>query len=227
MSLAIGALAFPAMDQADLTGPFEVLTQLPGADFHIISRDGKPIRDVRGFIITPGHSFADTPPLDVLVVPGGTGVNLLMEDETTLDFLRHHAATARLILSVCTGALLCGAAGLLRGRRTTTHWTCQHLLPFFGATAEEARVVVDGNLVSAAGVTSGIDGALVAASLLGGEQTACEIQLYLQYAPEPPFTSGSPGTAPAKVLAALKKKTEAVTRDREALARRAAARLGL
>jgi len=227
MSLTIGALAFPDMDQADLTGPFEVLCRLPGSSFLIISQNGRPVCDARGFVITPGLDFAHTPALDVLVVPGGAGVNRLMEDEAALAFVRDRAEAARLVLSVCTGALVCGAAGLLRGKRATTHWASHALLPFFGATAENARVVVDGKFVFAAGVTSGIDAALIAASLLAGEQTAREIQLYMQYAPEPPFESGTPETAPPEVLAALKNTLHDITAEREILARRAAARLGI
>lgn len=225
--LTLGALAFPKMDQADLTGPFEVLSRLPDSTFHIASRDGAPIRDVRGLIITPEFDFAGLPPLDVLIVPGGAGVNALMEDETTLAFLRERAARARLVFSVCSGALACGAAGLMRGKRATTHWSTFHLLPYFGARPEDARVVVDGNLVSAAGVTSGLDGALTIAARLRGEQTAREIQLYLQYAPEPPFDSGTPETSPPAVLGALKNSLREVTAERDALARRVAARLGI
>ena len=169
----------------------------------------------------------DASALDLLLVPGGPGVNLLMEDEPTLAFLRQQASGARLVLSVCTGALLLGAAGLLQGRKATTHWTVRHLLPLFGAMPQNARVVEDGSLVSAAGVTSGLDGALRAAAILGGTQCAEGIQLALEYAPEPPFASGRPETAPEAVRAAVEDSTRGLVAERTAIAHRIAARLGL
>lgn len=223
--LVIGGIIFPKMDQADFTAPFEVLSRLPDSEFLVIGKTRDPIHDARGLILTPQVSFAEAPLLDVLLVPGGFGVNALMEDEETLAFLRKKAAEAQLLLSVCTGALLCGAAGLLRGRRATTHWSAHHLLPLLGAIPEDARVVVDGNLVTAAGVTSGIDGALRAAAILRGEKAAQEIQLYMEYAPSPPFSSGTPKTAPAKILAAVKASTHDVTAEREKIARRIAGKM--
>ena len=214
------------MDQADFTGPFEVLTRLPDAEFLVIASDRSPIRDAKGLILTPQIGFADTPKLDVLLVPGGSGVNALMEDEATLSFVREQVAGAKLVLSVCTGALLLGATGFLQGRKTTTHWASHHLLPLFGATPVNERVVVDGNLVSTAGVTSGIDGALCAAAILCGEHAAKEIQLYLEYSPAPPFHSGSPATAPTEVLEAVKASLQAVTEERAAISCRVASRLG-
>lgn len=226
-SLRIGGLVFPEIDQADFTGPFEVLSRLPDSEFLVIAPDLKPVRDVKGLILTPQIAFTDTPALDVLLVPGGPGVNALMEDEPTLKFLRRQAAGAKLVLSVCTGALLLGATGLLQGRRATTHWACHHLLPLFGALPQSARVVVDGSLVTAAGVTSGIDAALQAAVMLFDEHTAQEIQLSLEYAPAPPFASGSPATAPASVLAAVELSTRTLTAERTDLAQRIAIRLGI
>jgi cyclohexyl-isocyanide hydratase len=150
-----------------------------------------------------------------------------MDDEETLDWVRRQAAAARCVFSVCTGALICGAAGLLKGKRATTHWSAFHLLPLFGAAPVNERVVIDGNLVSAAGVTAGIDGALRVAALLRGDDAARAIQLYLQYAPEPPFDSGTPETAPPAILAAARRSADEITRRREATARRIAARLGI
>lgn len=225
--IRIGGLVFPEIDQADFTGPFEVLSRLPNSEFLVIGADLKPVRDVKGLILTPQITFRDAPALDLLLVPGGPGVNALMEDEPTLAFLRRQAAGARLVLSVCTGALLLGAAGLLRDRRATTHWTAHHLLPLFGALPQAARVVVDGSLVTAAGVTSGIDAALQVAAMLSGEHTAQEIQLSMEYAPAPPFASGSPATAPASVLAAVELSTRMLTAERTEVAQRIARRLGI
>jgi cyclohexyl-isocyanide hydratase len=225
--LLIGGIIFPGIDQADFTGPFEVLSRIPGAGFLVIAADASPVRDAKGLVLTPQVDFARAPQLDVLLVPGGPGVNALMEDEATLSFLRKQAAGARLVLSVCTGALLLGAAGLLGGRRATTHWASHHLLPLFGALPVNERVVVEGNLVTTAGVTSGIDGALHVAAILHGEQTAREIQLYLEYAPAPPFNSGSPESASLEVLAAVKASMQSVITDRERIARRVAERLKL
>jgi cyclohexyl-isocyanide hydratase len=223
-SLIIGGLIFEDMDQADFTGPFEVLSRVPDATFHVIAKTSEPIRDVRGLVLTPTLSFGQSPQLDVLLVPGGNGVNALMEDEEVLDFLRQQAAASRVILSVCTGALLCGAAGLLEGKRATTHWASHHLLSLFGALPVDARVVQDGILVTAAGVTSGIDAALRVAAMLRGDEVAKKIQLYMQYAPEPPFNCGSPESAPASVVEATRASMRSVLDSRAEIARRAAAR---
>lgn len=150
-----------------------------------------------------------------------------MEDAEVLGWIRNQAAGAHSIFSVCTGALLCGAAGLLRGRRATTHWASFHLLPLFGAIPVNERVVVDGNWVFAAGVTAGIDGALRLAAVLRGEETAQAIQLDMVYAPEPPFDSGTPETAPPAILEQARQSRAAITAQREATARRVAAKLGI
>lgn len=185
------------------------------------------MRDVRGLRLTPDASLADAPQLDVLHIPGGFGQEALMEDAEVLDWIRRQAAGARCVFSVCTGALICGAAGLLAGRRATTHWSAFHLLPYFGAIPVNERVVVDGSMVFAAGVTAGIDGALRVAAELRGEETAQAIQLYMQYAPEPPFDSGTPETAPAAVLDYARRSVQAITAQRGETARRVAARLGV
>src|SRR6202042_2678424 len=150
--------------------------------------------------LTPDAALADAPQLDVLHVPGGFGQEALMEDEAVLGWIREQATGARSVFSVCTGALLCGAAGLLQGRRATTHWASFHLLPFFGAIQVNERVVVDGSYILAAGVTAGIDGALRLAAELRGDEAAQAIQLHMVYAPEPPFNSGPPQTPPAPIL---------------------------
>ena len=151
-----------------------------------------------------------------------------MEDEEVLGWIRRQAAEARSVFSVCTGALLCGAAGLLKGRRATTHWASFHLLPFFGALPVNERVVLDGNWVFAAGVTAGIDGALGLAAELRGDEAAQTIQLYMMvYAPEPPFDGGTPETAPAAILDKALQSVRGVTAQREETARRITAHLGI
>lgn len=225
--LRIGSLLFPQLDQIDFTGPFEVFSRLPGATLHLISKEKKPLRDARGLLLMPEQTLAEVPRLDLLHVPGGPGQAALMEDDATLAFLRQQAAHARCVFSVCTGALLLGAAGLLKGRKATTHWAAFDLLPYFGATPVNERVVKDGNLVTAAGVTAGIDGALRVAALLCGDQQAQAIQLQLHYAPEPPFTSGTPGTAPPEVVRSVCAGYQALTEARLATARRLGARLGV
>lgn len=218
--LSIGGLIFPGLDQADFTGPFEVLSRVPESEFLVLGPDRSPVCDARGLVLTPQLALAEAPPLDVLLVPGGPGVNALMEDPTIRTFLRRQAEGTQLVLAVCTGVLVLGAAGLLRDRRATTHWASHHLLPLFGAVPVDERVVVDGGLITTAGVTSGLDGALRAAALLRGDQAAQEIQLYMEYAPSPPFFSGSPHTAPAPVLAAVKASLRDITREREEIVRR-------
>ena len=225
--LEIGSLLFEGIDQIDLTGPFEVLSRIPNSTYRIYGRTAEPVRDVRGLRLTPDALIGDAPQLDVLHVPGGFGQEDLMEDEAVLGWLRHQAAGARSVFSVCTGALLCGAAGLLKGRRATTHWASFDLLRYFGATPVDERVVVDGGWVFAAGVTAGIDGALRLAAELRGEDVAKAIQLYMAYAPEPPFESGTPEQAPPDVLEQTRASVADITNRRAATARRFAARLGV
>ncbi|MGI4982453.1 MAG: DJ-1/PfpI family protein [Janthinobacterium lividum] len=225
--LQIGSLLFEGVDQIDLTGPFEVLSRIPNATYRIYGKTTQSVRDLKGLRLTPDATLADAPALDVLHVPGGYGQQALMEDQEVLTWIRRQAQGAHSVFSVCTGALLCGAAGLLQGRRATTHWASFHLLPFFGAIAVDERVVVDGNWVFAAGVTAGIDGALRLAAELRGADAARAIQLHMVYAPEPPFDSGTPRTAPPAVLAQARQALAGITAEREASARRVAARLGI
>lgn len=225
--LQIGSLLFEGIDQIDLTGPFEILSRIPNSTYRIFGKAAAPVKDIRGLRLTPDAVLAEAPQLDVLHVPGGFGQEALMEDEEVLAWVRTQAAGAKCVFSVCTGALICGAAGLLKGRRATTHWASQHLLPFFGAVPVNERVIVDGNFVFAAGVTSGIDGALRVAADLRGDETAQGIQLYMQYAPEPPFDSGTPETAPPAILATARTAVRAITEKREATARRVAQKIGV
>ena len=225
--LRIGALIFPRMDQIDFTGPYAVLSRVPDSTIQVMSGDGAPVRDHKGLILTPDTKLADASSFDVLLIPGGPGQEALMDDERVLSLIRAHAESAGVLFSVCTGALVCGAAGVLRGRRATTHWAAFDLLRYFGAKPMDARVVVDGNIVSAAGITAGIDGALQLSALVRSEQVAKEIQLDIQYAPEPPFDSGSPERAPRAARQAVSKRYETLTDARRLTAQRIAKRLGV
>ena len=225
--LHIGSLLFDGLDQIDLTGPFEVLSRIPNATYRIYAKTLAPVRDVKGLQLTPDATLADAPQLDVLHVPGGFGQEGVMEDVEVLAWIQRQTEGARSVFSVCTGALLLGAAGLLRGRRATTHWASFHLLPLFGAVPVNERVVIDGNWIFATGVTAGIDGALRLAAELRGDDVARAIQLYMQYAPEPPFDSGTPERAPVAILDQAKRAVAGITAQREATARRVAARLGI
>ena len=182
----------------------QFLSRLPGAQVHVVSKDGKAVTTDSGFSILPGASFADCPQADIICVPGGHGVRQAIADPAIVDFVREQAKGAAWVTSVCTGAFVLGAAGLLKGKRATCHWAYTQLLPLFGATHEAARVVHDGNLVTAGGVTSGIDFALELIALISGDDVARTIQLALEYDPAPPFKGGTPDSAPQQILANLR-----------------------
>jgi cyclohexyl-isocyanide hydratase len=220
MPIVVGCLVYPGQDQIDTTGPFEVVSRLPDVTVHIIGKTVAPVRDLEGLILTPEMAIADVPTLDLLVVPGGFGQQALMDDAEILSLIARQAASGRYLLSVCTGALLCGAAGVLRGRRATTHWASWDLLHYYGAVPDKSRVVVDGNLVSTAGVTAGLDGALTVAALLSGRDVAEAIQLAIEYAPDPPFQSGTPEQAPQAAVRAYQARYGEIHASREAAARR-------
>jgi cyclohexyl-isocyanide hydratase len=213
--LSIGCLIFPQMDQIDFTGPFEVLSRMPDTTIQIMAKELAPIHDVQGLQLTPDISIAETGTFDVLLVPGGYGQQALMHDEEVLELIRKQVHAERLLFSVCTGALLCGAACALTGRQVTTHWSARPLISYYGATFADARVVVDGNIISAAGVTAGLDAALVVVSLLRGDAAAQEIQLAIEYAPNPVFHSGTPDSAPAQVLQSFQRKYAPIGAARE------------
>ncbi|MDE2515668.1 MAG: DJ-1/PfpI family protein [Rhodospirillales bacterium] len=223
--IRIGCVLFPRLTQLDLTGPFEVFAKLPGAETLLLAETLAPVEAETGLAILPHVTLADCPKLDVLLVPGGPGVNTAMENTVLLDFVRTRAGEVRYLTSVCTGALVLGAAGLLAGKRATTHWSVRDLLPAFGATPMPGRVVRDGNLFTGGGVTAGIDFALTVAAELAGPAVAQAIQLQIEYSPAPPFDSGSPETAPTEILAAVRARGAAMRAAREEIIARAAARL--
>lgn len=227
MTLQIGLLLFPQVQQLDLTGPYEVLASLPNVNVHLIWKDLAPVTSSTGLVLSPTTTFEDCPRLDVICIPGGSGVGVLMEDEQTLSFIRRQADHAQYITSVCTGALVLGAAGLLQGKRATTHWAYHALLSPLGATPVKDRVVRDGKLITGGGITAGIDFALTLAAELFDQATAEQVQLQLEYAPAPPFDAGDPETAPAPVLEEAKRRSAESFRVRSQITQRAAARLGL
>ncbi|EKS66416.1 MULTISPECIES: DJ-1/PfpI family protein [Caballeronia] len=225
MTLHIGLLLFPRVQQLDMTGPYDVFAHMADTKVHLVWKTREPVRSSAGMILTPDVTYADCPVLDVLCVPGGSGVGDLMEDEETLAFLREQAAGARYVTSVCTGSLVLGAAGLLRGKRATTHWAYHDLLPDLGAIPVHERVVRDGNLFTGGGITAGIDFALTLAAELVGEHEAQAIQLQMEYAPAPPFDSGDPARAPAAVANDVRERCAPSLAARSAITARVAERL--
>jgi cyclohexyl-isocyanide hydratase len=200
----IGFLLFPQVTQLDLTGPAQILGRVPGAQVHLLWKSLDPVATDVGFTINPTTTFADCPLLDVLCVPGGFGIEGLLDDEETLDFLRRQGAQAKYVTSVCNGALVLGAAGLLHGYRSACHWMWREFLPRFGALPVAQRIVRDRNRISGGGVTAGIDFGLALAAELAGEEVAKMLQLAFEYDPQPPFDCGSPEAAGPERVARLR-----------------------
>jgi cyclohexyl-isocyanide hydratase len=223
--IAIGILIYPNLTQLDATGPAQVLARVPGATVHMIWKTRDPIPTDAGFSIVPNTTFADCPRLDVICVPGGGGQVALMSDPETLDFLRAQAATARYVTSVCTGSLVLGAAGLLKGYRSACHWAWREMLSDFGAIPVAERVVRDRNRISGGGVTAGIDFGLTVAAELAGEEVAQSIQLVLEYDPRPPFDSGTPEKASPERVQRLRERLAPMLESRRKANAEAAARL--
>ncbi len=226
MPLQIGILLFPKVTQLDFTGPLQVFSSLRDAKIHLIWKRIEQVPSDSVMMLTPTTTFADCPQLDVICVPGGVGTDDMVNDEEMLAFLRKQAEGAKYITSVCTGSLVLGAAGLLRGYRAATHWSAIDYLPAFGAIPARTRVCTDRNRVTGGGVTAGIDFALTLVSLLADRRTAEMIQLRLEYNPAPPFDAGSPDTAPAEVVAAMKERSAPAKARRFEAVQRAAERLG-
>lgn len=212
---SIGFVMFPGITQLDFTGPYEVLSRLgtpaaisvaskfPQSTTHVVAKTMLPVASDRGLEIVPTHTFETCPPLDLVCVPGGAGVADALEDAALLDFIRRQCRRASYVTSVCTGAFLLGAAGLLNGRRATTHWAYTDLLPLVGATHEKSRVVRDGNVFTAGGVSSGIDFAFSVVAEIAGPEVAKAIQLGIEYDPFPPFDNGSPERASGEATALM------------------------
>lgn len=198
--LQLGFLLYPGLTQLDLTGPYEVLSRMPGATLHTVWKEPGVVVSEKGLGLVASRGFDDCPPLDLLFIPGGGGQIDLMTDDRVLGWVAARGAEARWVTSVCTGALVLAAAGLLRGYRAATHWAFQPLLAMFGATPVDERVVVDRNRITAGGVTAGIDFGLRVVAEVAGEEVAKSIELFLEYDPAPPFGCGHPRRAPAELV---------------------------
>lgn len=222
--IKIVSLVFPNLTLLDLAGPAQVFSHVPDVEQHFVWHRLEPVQSDAGFCVLPTSTFADAPQADVVFVPGGLGAFEMFEDEVVLEFLRTQAPGARYLTSVCTGAFTLAAAGLLVGRRATTHWAWFDLLPQLGVVPVRERVVRDGNVITGAGVTSGIDFALtVTAELVGGD-VAKGRQLTLEYSPAPPFDAGTP-TRPDADAQLAAETIAAMTDQMGPLVARAAAKL--
>ncbi|RJT24700.1 DJ-1/PfpI family protein [Chakrabartia godavariana] len=219
-------LLFPGVTQLDLTGPAQVLSRLPGARVHLVWHSLDPVPTDAGFSILPNATFADLPAPDLLCVPGGMGIADVIDDDAALQWVRSAGAEAQWVTSVCTGALILGAAGLLQGYRATTHWAWHDRLALFGATPVKARSVMDRNRATGGGVTAGIDFALALVAEIAGEDAARTIQLALEYDPAPPFSAGSPEGAGRETVAAYAARANRLAPDRMERLENAARRLG-
>ena len=223
--IQIGILLYPNVTQLDATGPAQVLSRVPGAKMHMIWKTRDPVPTDAGFSIVPTTTFADCPQLDVICVPGGGGQVEVMVDAEALEFLRKQAAKARYVTSVCTGSLILGAAGLLKGYKSACHWAWRDMLKDFGAISVAERVVRDRNRISGGGVTAGIDFGLTVAAELAGDEVAKSIQLVLEYDPQPPFDSGSPEKAGVERVKRIRERLAPLLESRRKANAEAAARL--
>jgi len=200
----IGFLIYPDVTQLDAAGPAQVLSRVPGAIIHMVWKTLDPVETDAGFSILPTDTFDSCPDLDVVCIPGGMGQMALMGDGEVLDFLKRQGGQARYITSVCSGSLLWGATGLLKGYKSACHWAFREMLPRFGAEPVAERVVRDRNRISGGGVTAGIDFGLTLAAELAGEDVARKIQLLIEYDPKPPFDAGSPEKAGPELAAKVR-----------------------
>jgi len=216
---------YPRVTQLDFTGPYEVFWRLPGAQCVLASASGGDLEADGGITFAGVRRLAEVERCALICVPGGFGTIEAMEDQELIAQIRRLAMSARYVTSVCTGSLVLGAAGLLKGRRAASHWAWRDALSAFGATPDPARVVRDGNVITGGGVTAGIDMALAVMAEIAGDDYAQSVQLSMEYAPAPPFNSGRPELAPAHILADTQQRYERVRRTRDAAVERAAARL--
>ncbi len=221
----IGFLLFPRLTQLDFTGPYEILARMPGAEVHLVAKTLEPVRADKGLGLLPTTTLDACPPLDLICVPGGRGVDDVLTDQAMLEFIRRKATEAHWITSVCTGSLALAAAGLLRGRRAACHWLARDYLARLGAIPVAERIVIDGNIITGGGVTAGIDFSLAVVAEIGGRELAEAIQLEVEYDPHPPLDAGSPERAPPALVAQVKRANAAARERRQAEVDRAAAAL--
>lgn len=203
MTVKAGFFIFDEMQLLDFAAPYDAFSSTPDMEVSLIGESLKPITKMGGLSFSPDHDISTLLPLDVLCIPGGNGVNRFLNNEPVLDFIRKEANEVRFLTSICTGSLILGATGLLKGRKATTHWSAMEFLPLFGAIPVEERVVVDGHIITAGGITAGMDFGLVIIAKLLGEDTAKKTQLLMQYDPEPPFDCGTPEKAPKALVEQL------------------------
>lgn len=218
--MIIGMVLFPGLTQLDLTGPYDVLTRMPGAKVLLIAETKHAVKSDAGLLLIPDAVFDEAPQVDILFVPGGKGIFEAMQSARLISFLKQQAAGAQYITSVCTGALVLAAAGLLNGYKATTHWLSLHLLRLFKIEVLDERVVIDRNRVTGGGVTAGIDFGLYLVALLVGEDAAKEIQLMMEYNPAPPFNAGSPATAGIDIMNKVVQARKEIQREREVMIRK-------
>lgn len=226
MAFQIGFLLFDGLTQLDFTGPLQVFNRVPEAAISLIAKSDAPVRTDCGPFILPTHTLETAPDLDLLCVPGGFGVDAVMEDADQLDFVRRQSEHARYVTSVCTGAFILGAAGLLRGKRATTHWRYHEHLAAFGAVPVRERVVQDGRFITGGGVTAGLDFAFSVLSQIAGETFAASVQLGLEYDPHPPLDAGRPERASDAIRQAAEARFAPRMQAFDALVRRLCAQDG-
>lgn len=223
--LRVNIVMVPDMVQLDITGPFEVLARTPGWSVDLVAATSQPVRTDRGLTLMPTATRDTAQKSDILVIPGGTGIDTAMLDPDWITWVRREAETARYVFGVCTGSLLLGAAGLLKGRLAGGHWQARDLLARFGAQPSDQRLTIDGKYYTSGGVTSGIDMALKVVADVAGESVARKIQLAIEYDPKPPFEGGTPFTSPPEIVKAVLNDSTKRRAAREAMVAEAASRL--
>jgi cyclohexyl-isocyanide hydratase len=223
--MQVNVILVPDMVQLDIAGPYEVLARVPGWAVDLVAATTTPVRTDRGLAMVPTRTRESAPPSDILVVPGGAGVDHAMLDECWLAYVRREVQAAKYVFGICTGSFLLAAAGVLAGRRAGAHWQARDLLARFGVTPSDARLTVDGKFYTSGGVTSGIDMALKVVADAAGETTARAIQLGIEYDPAPPFPGGTPFTSPPAIVEAVRAMSAKRRTEREAMVEEAAKRM--
>jgi cyclohexyl-isocyanide hydratase len=223
--MQVNFVLFEGLTQLDLTGPYEVLVRAPGFKIDFVSKTMAPVKSDRGLTLSPTTTLANALACDLLVVPGGPGTDDAILDDEWIGFVKTQGLAAKYIFGVCTGSLLLGAAGLLKGKRSTCHWQARDFMPYFGAITSHDRMCIDGNIFTAGGVTSGIDMAIQVVALLQSEANAKQIQLQIEYDPSPPFIGGTPQTSEPSVVAKCLEASAARRATRQAAVEKAALKM--